>query len=66
MGIMPNDRTERLESALRRFGIPGTVQQSDRKKDDSSTDAGQDTPPGSSLDSRRRMLNKKTRSNRGV
>ena len=33
MGIMPNDRNQRLESALRRFGIPATPPEPERTQD---------------------------------
>jgi hypothetical protein len=64
MGIMPNDRNQRLESALRRFGIPGTTPNSDHKPGEPIMDPGDDLPPtGSTPDPRRRIPVKKTRRN---
>jgi len=47
MGIMPNDRNERLESVARRFGIPGTPRQSDCKRDESNPVNNPNLPPSS-------------------
>lgn len=64
MSIMPNDRNQRLESALRRFGIPGNPPQSDPKQDETAEDDGQNLPPpGSAPDPRRRIAVKKNKRN---
>lgn len=56
VGIMPNDRNQRLESALRRFGIPGAQPQSDRKNDrtELASDGIPDLP-GAAPDPRKRI-----------